>query len=125
MPTVEVVWWRTWRIVLVMRTSPRVAATTLLTPATERASDHRSCPWARWAPRHRRPDGPFGRGGCSCSPPVMNVLVDPLVIDGLERRQGGVVERADIGRLGVGASLRRRPCARYHHADTRLVDHPT
>src|ERR1035437_3867167 len=131
----------------------RVAETTLLTPATERAGDHRSCPWARWALRHR-PDGPpgrrtslsswrsslplatsyltgrllvaegansiqeehmlsdrsvsaLGRGGCGCSPPVMHVPADPLVIDGLERRQGGVVERAGIGQLSVGAGLRR------------------
>src|SRR5450759_3534351 len=68
---------------------------------------------ALWAPSRRR-----------LSPPRMNVPVDPLVIDGLERRQGGVVESADIGRLGVGAGLLRGPCTRYHHADTRLVDHP-
>ena len=27
----------------------------------------------------------LGRGGCGCSPPVMHVPADPLVIDGLER----------------------------------------
>jgi fumarylacetoacetate (FAA) hydrolase family protein len=51
----------------------------------------------------------------------MYVYADPLVIDGLERRQGGGVERADVGRLGVGAGLPRRPCARDHYADAGLV----
>jgi len=68
------------------------------------------------------PTGPV-TGSRWVSPPVVQAPAD--VVEGLERREGGGVERGDIGRLGVGACIRRRACTWDHDADSGLVDNPT